>query len=71
VREHYITAPHPLPKCVQARMSLSKIETGPSGFDRRTFECQKRGHVHSLIIASDPMQSSVSGWLSSELGSPQ
>jgi hypothetical protein len=58
------------PKCVQARMSLSKIETGPSGFDRRTFDCQKCGHVHSLIIFSDPMKSGVSGWLSSELGSP-
>jgi hypothetical protein len=57
------------PKCVQARMWLSKVETGSSGSDRRTFVCQKCGHVHSLIIASDPMQSSVSGWLSSELGS--
>jgi hypothetical protein len=52
-------------------MWLSKVETGLSGFDCRTFECQKCGHVHSLMIASDPMQSSVSGWLSSELGSPQ
>jgi hypothetical protein len=50
---------------------LSKIETGPSGFDRRTFECRKCGHVHSLIISSDPMKSVVSGWLSGELGSPQ
>jgi hypothetical protein len=57
------------PKCVQARMWLSKVETA-SGYDRRTFKCQKCGHVHSLAIASDPMQSSVSGWLSSELGSP-
>jgi hypothetical protein len=52
-------------------MSLSKVETGPAGFDRRSFECQKCGHVHSLIISSDPMKSGVSGWLSSELGSPQ
>jgi hypothetical protein len=59
------------PKCVQARMSLSKVETRRTGFDRRTFECQKCGHVHSLIIYSDPMKSGVSGWLSSELGSPQ
>jgi hypothetical protein len=58
-------------KCVQARMLLSKVETGPSGFDRRTFECQKCGHVHTMVIASDPMESSVNGWLSGELGSPQ
>ena len=59
------------PKCVQARMLLSKVETGPSGFDRRTFECQKCGHVHALIVSSDPMKSSLSGWLSGELNSPQ
>jgi transposase len=58
------------PKCVQARMSLSQVETGPLGFDRRTFECQKCGHVLALVIASDPMESSVRGWLSSELSSP-
>jgi len=58
------------PKCVRARMLLSKVETGPSGFDRRTFECQKCGHVHALI-SSDPMKSSLSaGWLSGELNSP-
>src|ERR1700730_17628424 len=58
------------PKCVQARMSLSKVETGQLGFDRRTFECQKWGHVHTLVIESDPMESSASGWLSGELSSP-
>jgi hypothetical protein len=41
-------------KCVQAQMLLSKVETGPSGFDRRTFECQKCGHVHTMDMASDP-----------------
>jgi len=62
--------PH-CPKCVQARMLLSKVETGPSGFDRRTFECQKCGHVHALLVSSDPMESSVGGWLSGELHSPR
>jgi hypothetical protein len=52
-------------------MLLSKVETGPSGFDRRTFECQKCGHVHTLVISSDPMESGVSGWLSGELSPPQ
>jgi hypothetical protein len=58
------------PACVQARMLLSKIEPGPSGYDRRTFECQKCGHVSTMVISSDPMESSVSGWLSGELRSP-
>jgi uncharacterized Zn finger protein len=59
------------PKCAQGRMLLSKVEFGPSGCDRRTFECQKCGHVHTVVIASDPMESSVKGWLSGELRSPQ
>jgi hypothetical protein len=58
------------PACVQARMLLSRIEPGPSGSDRRTFECRKCGHVHTMVVSSDPMKSSVSGWLSGELGSP-
>jgi len=58
------------PACIQARMLLSKVEVGSSGTDRRTFECQKCGHVHTLTVPSDPMESSVSGWLSGELGSP-
>jgi hypothetical protein len=59
------------PKCVQARMLLSKVEPGPSGSDQRTFECYKCGHVHTMVIPIDPMESSVSGWLSGELRSPQ
>ena len=51
-------------------MLLSKIEPGPPGSDRRTFECQKCGHVSTMVISSDPMESCVTGWLSEELGSP-
>ena len=58
------------PACIQARMLLSKIEPGPPGADRRTFECQKCGHVSTMVISSDPMESCVTGWLSEELGSP-
>ena len=49
------------PACVQARMLLSKIEPGPSGFDRRTFKCRKCGHVHMMVISSDPIKSEVIG----------
>lgn len=58
------------PACVQARMLLSKVEAGPSGSDRRTFECQKCGHVHTMVVSSDPMKSGVGSRLSGELGSP-
>jgi hypothetical protein len=57
--------------CVRGRMLLTDVETGPSGFDRRTFKCQKCGHVHTLVISNDPMESNVSSWLSDELSTPK
>jgi hypothetical protein len=51
-------------------MLLSKIEAGPSGFDYRTFECQKCGRIHTMIIASDPTESDSRGWLDGELKPP-
>jgi hypothetical protein len=52
-------------------MLLSKIEAGPAGFDRRTFECQKCGRVQTSTISKDPMESSVREWLGGELKPPQ
>jgi hypothetical protein len=68
----YLTSlEHPrCPACVQVRMLLSKVEPGPAGSDRRTFECQKCGHVCTRVLSNDPMNSSVTGWLSGELRSP-
>lgn len=59
------------PACDHQRMLLSKIEAGPAGFDRRTFECQKCGRVQTSTIAKDPMESSVREWLGGELKPPQ
>jgi hypothetical protein len=58
------------PKCQQPRMILSKVESGPTGSDYRTFECQECGRVHTLIVSSDPMKSGMCGWLDSELTPP-
>jgi hypothetical protein len=58
------------PTCNQNRMLLSKLEAGPSGFDYRTFECQKCGRVQTAVVASDPMTSGIRGWLSGELKPP-
>jgi hypothetical protein len=51
-------------------MLLSKLEAGPSGFDYRTFECQKCGRVETTVVSSDPMRSDVCGWLAGELKPP-
>jgi len=58
------------PSCNQSRMLLSKLEPGPSGYDCRTFECQKCGRVQTALASSDPMASSR-GWVAaSELKPP-
>ena len=58
------------PDCRQNRMLLSRLEAGPSGFDYRTFECQKCGRVEMMPVSSDPMNSDVRGWLAGELKPP-
>jgi hypothetical protein len=58
------------PTCDHNRMLLSKLEAGPSGFDRRTFECRKCGRVETAVGSSDPMKAGVRGWLASELKPP-
>ena len=58
------------PACDRSRMKLSEVLLGPAGFDVRTFECQKCGHIRKMVISNDPMNSDVRGWLNSELKSP-
>jgi hypothetical protein len=58
------------PRCQQNRMLLSKLETGSSGFDHRTFECQKCGRTETTVVSHDPMASNARGWLSGELKPP-
>jgi hypothetical protein len=58
------------PDCQRSRMLLSKLEPGPSGFDYRTFECQKCARVETTVVSSDPMRSDVRGWLAGELKPP-
>jgi hypothetical protein len=58
------------PTCQQNRMLLSKLESGPSGFGYRTFECQKCGRVQTTVVSSDPMTSGARGWLAGELKPP-
>jgi DNA-directed RNA polymerase subunit RPC12/RpoP len=58
------------PRCNHNRMLLSKLSAGPSGFDYRTFECQKCGHVETTVVSTDPMTSEACGWLAGELKPP-
>jgi hypothetical protein len=58
------------PTCQQNRMLLSKLESRPSGFDYRTFECRKCGRIQTTVVSSDPMTSGARGWLVGELKPP-
>jgi hypothetical protein len=58
------------PQCRQNRMLLSKLEAGPPGFDKRTFECQKCGRVETTVASRDPITSGMRGWLAGELKPP-
>ncbi len=62
------------PKCQHHRMLLSKLEAGPSGFDYRTFECQKCSYFETMAVSRDPMTSDMTsdmlGWLAGELRPP-
>jgi hypothetical protein len=51
-------------------MLLSKLEAGSSGSDYRTFECQRCGRIHRVVVSNDPLTSDMVGWLASELRPP-
>ena len=51
-------------------MLLSKLEAGSSGSDYRTFECQRCGRIHRVVVSKDPLTSDMVGWLASGLRPP-
>jgi hypothetical protein len=58
------------PKC-QQRMITSAVLEGPEGLEDRTFKSLKCAHTDKLVLISDPLKSSVTGWLRSELRPPK
>ncbi len=58
------------PDCQQSRMLLSKLGTGPAGFDYPTFECQRCGRLQTAAVSRDPMKSAVRSWLACQLKPP-
>ena len=55
------------PNCQHNRMLLAKLEAGPSGVERGTFECQRCGRVQDMLLPRSPMTSAARRWLASEL----
>ena len=53
------------PHCLRCtlRMMLTRIDPGPEGFEHRWFECPGCNSVQDKEIASDPMNSTSEGWL--------
>jgi hypothetical protein len=56
-------------KC-RTRMMLARISPGPRGFELRTFDCSKCGHVEKIVIALDPTKFGNFGWFADELQPP-
>jgi len=72
-----VSSPHVLaiarpgcPNCQQNRMLLAKLEAGPAGSAKRTFERQRCGHTSTIVVSTDPMKSEALGWLAGELRPP-
>jgi hypothetical protein len=63
--------PPQCPTCNQSRMMLSEVESGPTAFDFRTFECQKCGHLKKVAVSKDPMKSEMGGRPDSEHSTPK
>jgi hypothetical protein len=53
-----------------ARMVLARTTPARLGFNSQAFECVQCGHLEKILIAADPIQSSVLGWLLGEFGPP-
>jgi hypothetical protein len=51
-------------------MTLLRIRPGRLNFDARTFECVKCSHVEKILVATDPMQSDLLGWIFGDLRAP-
>jgi hypothetical protein len=54
----------------EAQMVLVRITPARLGFNSQAFECVQCGHLEKVLIAADPIQSDVLGWLLGELRPP-
>ena len=51
-------------------MVLTRITPARLGFNSQAFECVQCDHFEKVLIAADPIQSDVLGWLLGELRPP-
>lgn len=54
----------------EAQMVLTRITPARLGFNSQAFECVQCDHFEKVLIAADPIQSDVLGWLLGELRPP-
>lgn len=51
-------------------MVLTRTTPARLALNSQAFECVQCGHLEKALIAADPLQSDVLGWLLSELRPP-
>jgi len=54
------------PACDQKRMLLSRLEPGPPGYDKATFECPTCDRVQIRAVSHAVKASTTWGWLSGD-----
>jgi hypothetical protein len=54
----------------EAELVLVRITPARLGFNSQAFECVRCDHLEKVLIAADPIQSDVLGWLLGELRPP-
>jgi hypothetical protein len=57
------------PRCPACSMRMLTVDVaaGPEGFEHRTFECLRCGHVEKKIVTCDPLKPDAVGWLTGDL----
>jgi uncharacterized Zn finger protein len=67
-----LPAQHPrCPKC-QMRMVSTAVAAAADGFEDRTFECMKCGHVETRRMVRDPLASPAAvAWSKADLKPPE
>jgi hypothetical protein len=54
----------------EAQMVLARVTPARLGFNSQAFECVQCGRLEKVLVAADPIQSNVLGWLLGELRPP-
>ncbi len=62
---------HPRCSKCSTRMAIGGVDPAPSGYEYRSFECQRCGETKRIMLLIDPMDSDGLGWTAGHLHAPK